>query len=95
MRGKIISSRSRWSSGKINKTNKKKKKNRTGDSRPHDEDDDDDDDGLMKRQTDKLREVVPGGKLMDICNLLEETAHFVTCLASQVHVMQTIAHHSS
>ncbi|XP_041010258.1 transcription factor IBH1-like [Juglans microcarpa x Juglans regia] len=44
-------------------------------------------------QTNKLRHLVPGGKTMDMCSLLEETAHFVTCLATQVKVMQTIADH--
>ncbi|KAI9115029.1 hypothetical protein K1719_014042 [Acacia pycnantha] len=85
--------RSTWL-GKTKKKQKKKKKNITcssSSSSSYDEDEE----GLMKRQTEKLREVVPGGKLMDTCSLLEETAHFVTCLAAQVHVMQTIAHHYS
>ncbi|KAB1213400.1 Transcription factor IBH1 [Morella rubra] len=42
-------------------------------------------------QTKKLRQLVPGGKTMDMCNLLEETAHYITCLATQVKVMQTLA----
>ncbi|XP_048128830.1 transcription factor IBH1-like [Rhodamnia argentea] len=41
--------------------------------------------------SDKLRRLVPGGKAMDLCNLLEETSHFVQCLATQVKVMQSIA----
>lgn len=40
---------------------------------------------------DELRRLVPGGKAMDLCNLLEETSHFVQCLATQVKVMQSIA----
>ncbi|KAJ6956316.1 hypothetical protein NC652_007409 [Populus alba x Populus x berolinensis] len=28
---------------------------------------------------------------MDICCLLEETAHYIKCLATQVKVMQSIA----
>ncbi|XP_050373507.1 transcription factor IBH1-like [Argentina anserina] len=39
----------------------------------------------------KLRKLVPGGKSMDFCNLLEETAHYITCLNTQVKVMQAIA----
>ncbi|EXB52661.1 hypothetical protein L484_012015 [Morus notabilis] len=42
-------------------------------------------------KTEKLRELVPGGKAMDICSLLEETAHFIKCLAMQVQVMHEIA----
>ncbi|KAK4266553.1 hypothetical protein QN277_027451 [Acacia crassicarpa] len=78
----------------LGKTKKKQKKKRniTCSSSSYD---DEDEEEIMKRQTEKLREVVPGGKLMDICSLLEETAHFVTCLADQVHVMQTIAHRYS
>lgn len=43
----------------------------------------------------KLRELVPGGKSMDFCSLLEETAHYITCLSTQVKVMQAIADHLS
>ncbi|KAJ6956315.1 transcription factor IBH1-like [Populus alba x Populus x berolinensis] len=35
--------------------------------------------------------LVPGGDSMDICCLLEETAHYIKCLATQVKVMQSIA----
>ncbi|XP_040999564.1 transcription factor IBH1-like [Juglans microcarpa x Juglans regia] len=42
-------------------------------------------------QAKKLRQLVPGGETMDICSLLEETAHYITCLATQVKVMQTLA----
>lgn len=43
------------------------------------------------QQMSKLREIVPGGKDMDICSLFEETAHYIQCLSTQVKVMQAIA----
>ncbi|XP_060671312.1 transcription factor IBH1-like [Ziziphus jujuba] len=43
------------------------------------------------KQMKKLREIVPGGKEMDICSLFDETAHYVKCLSMQVQVMQAIA----
>ncbi|KAF7837088.1 transcription factor IBH1 [Senna tora] len=46
-------------------------------------------------QVEKLRKVVAGGKGMDICSLLEETADFVRCLHTQLSLMQPIAHHFS
>ncbi|KAI4334800.1 hypothetical protein L6164_013509 [Bauhinia variegata] len=46
-------------------------------------------------QENKLRELVPGGKSMDILSLLEETTHYLTCLSAQVKVMQTIADYYS
>ena len=46
-------------------------------------------------QEKKLRKLVPGVKSLDICSLLEETAHYVKCLTTQVKVMQTIADHNS
>ncbi|KAL9397614.1 hypothetical protein Peur_011867 [Populus x canadensis] len=45
-------------------------------------------------RTDTLRKLVPGGDSMDICCLLEETAHYIKCLATQVKVMQSIADQS-
>ncbi|PON65959.1 IBH1 transcription factor [Trema orientale] len=39
----------------------------------------------------KLRKVVPGGAAMDICSLLDETAHYIRCLTTQVKVMKRIA----
>jgi hypothetical protein len=42
-------------------------------------------------QADRLRQLVPGGKAMGMCSLLEETADYISCLAAQVKVMQTIA----
>ncbi|WCJ41497.1 ILI1 binding bHLH 1 [Euphorbia peplus] len=44
--------------------------------------------GMIKANT--LRKLVPGGKSMDMCGLLEETAHYIKCLATQVKVMQSI-----
>jgi hypothetical protein len=41
-------------------------------------------------QVDKLRRLVPGGQLMDTCSLLEETAHYMKCLTTQVQVMTRI-----
>ncbi|OWM70983.1 hypothetical protein CDL15_Pgr013164 [Punica granatum] len=39
----------------------------------------------------ELQRLVPGGESMDLCGLLEETAHFVQCLETQVRVMRSIA----
>ncbi|PON75114.1 IBH1 transcription factor [Parasponia andersonii] len=39
----------------------------------------------------KLRKLVPGGAAMDICSLLDETAHYIRCLTTQVKVMKRIA----
>ncbi|XP_004298033.1 PREDICTED: uncharacterized protein LOC101303608 [Fragaria vesca subsp. vesca] len=36
---------------------------------------------------DKLRKLVPGGKSMDFCSLLEETAHYITCLNTQLSAL--------
>ncbi|XP_022771558.1 transcription factor IBH1-like [Durio zibethinus] len=41
-------------------------------------------------QADELRELVPGGEAMDLCNLLDETAHYIKCLTTQVQVMKKI-----
>ena len=41
-------------------------------------------------QVDMLRRLVPGGQVMDACSLLEETAHYMKCLATQVKVMTKI-----
>ncbi|KAK4790059.1 hypothetical protein SAY86_017363 [Trapa natans] len=38
----------------------------------------------------QLRQLVPGGESMDPRSLLEETAHFVRCLETQVRVMRSI-----
>ncbi|PPD87648.1 hypothetical protein GOBAR_DD15417 [Gossypium barbadense] len=42
-------------------------------------------------QAEELRELVPGGESMDLCNLLDETAHYIKCLTTQVQVMKKIA----
>lgn len=41
-------------------------------------------------RVDELRKVVPGGEDMDTWSLLEETAHYMKCLTTQVKVMRTI-----
>ncbi|KAL5542862.1 hypothetical protein UlMin_010572 [Ulmus minor] len=47
------------------------------------------------KDVDRLRELVPGGKAMDICSLFEETAHYIQCLSTQVKVMQALFDQSS
>nr|GMD12281.1 transcription factor IBH1-like [Ipomoea batatas]GMD20206.1 transcription factor IBH1-like [Ipomoea batatas] len=39
----------------------------------------------------ELRKLVPGGKAMDLSCLLDETAHYIKCLSSQVEIMRNIA----
>ncbi|KAL9169331.1 hypothetical protein ABFS82_04G072500 [Erythranthe guttata] len=55
----------------------------------HEENEDEDE------EEEDLRELVPGGKEMDFCRLLNETAHYIKCLRTQVQVMTNILHHSS
>ncbi|WCJ37245.1 hypothetical protein M5689_018396 [Euphorbia peplus] len=43
------------------------------------------------KEAKKLRKVVPGGEAMDLYSLLDEAAHYVMCLNTQVQVMTTIA----
>ncbi|XP_021858080.2 transcription factor IBH1-like [Spinacia oleracea] len=43
----------------------------------------------------ELRELVPGGETMDYQNLLDETAHYVKCLTTQVKVMRSIVNYCS
>lgn len=38
----------------------------------------------------ELRKLVPGGETMDLCSLLDETAHYMKCLVTQVQVMTSI-----
>ncbi|KAM7496287.1 hypothetical protein LguiA_020701 [Lonicera macranthoides] len=38
----------------------------------------------------ELRKIVPGGESMDMWSLLDETAHYVKCLTTQVQVMRNI-----
>ncbi|XP_010525664.1 PREDICTED: transcription factor IBH1-like [Tarenaya hassleriana] len=40
--------------------------------------------------TNKLRRLVPGGEGMETLSLMEETAHYIKCLAMQVKVMQCL-----
>ncbi|CAA0842436.1 Transcription factor IBH1 [Striga hermonthica] len=42
-----------------------------------------------------LRELVPGGKSLDLAKLLNETGHYIKCLRAQVEVMRKIADYSS
>ncbi|CAA7404775.1 unnamed protein product [Spirodela intermedia] len=44
-----------------------------------------------ERQEDELRRLVPGGRRMDLCSLLEETGDYLQCLAAQVSLMQWVA----
>lgn len=41
-------------------------------------------------ETQELREIVPGGEGLDTRSLLDETAHYIKCLATQVEVMKDI-----
>lgn len=42
------------------------------------------------RKTEELRRLVPGGEAMDLYGLLDETAHYMKCLSTQVQVMRNI-----
>lgn len=42
-------------------------------------------------QANDLRKLVPGGEAMDLCRLLDEAAHYIKCLNTQVQVMRCIA----
>ncbi|CAA6667951.1 unnamed protein product [Spirodela intermedia] len=44
-----------------------------------------------ERQEDELRRLVPAGRRMDLCSLLEETGDYLQCLAAQVSLMQWVA----
>ncbi|GAB4830346.1 hypothetical protein Ancab_019985 [Ancistrocladus abbreviatus] len=44
-------------------------------------------------RTNELRRLVPGGEAMDLYNLLDETAHYIKCLTTQVEVMTSIANY--
>lgn len=43
----------------------------------------------------ELRKLVPGGEAMDMCKLLDETADYIKCLATQVKLMRRIADFAS
>ncbi|KAL4363977.1 hypothetical protein GQ457_04G025950 [Hibiscus cannabinus] len=38
-------------------------------------------------EAEELRELVPGGEAMDLCNLLDETAHYIKCLTTQLDIL--------
>ncbi|GMI66342.1 ILI1 binding bHLH 1 [Hibiscus trionum] len=57
----------------------------------HGKENKEDDGGGVGVEAEELRELVPGGESMDLCNLLDETAHYIKCLTTQVQVMRTIA----
>lgn len=38
----------------------------------------------------ELRKLVPGGEVMDVLSLFDETAHYIKCLTSQVQIMRNI-----
>lgn len=42
------------------------------------------------RKTEELRRLVPGGEAMDLYGLLDETAHYMKCLSTQVQVLRNI-----
>ncbi|KAI5679890.1 hypothetical protein M9H77_01117 [Catharanthus roseus] len=41
-------------------------------------------------KAEELEKLVPGGETMDFCSLLDETAHYIKCLTSQVQIMRSI-----
>ncbi|KAK9944594.1 hypothetical protein M0R45_010155 [Rubus argutus] len=43
------------------------------------------------KEINELRKFVPGGEAMDACSLLDEAAHYIKCLNTQVKVMTRIA----
>lgn len=45
----------------------------------------------VNSEANELRKFVPGGEAMDICSLLDEAAHYIKCLNTQVKVMRRIA----
>ncbi|KMT10085.1 hypothetical protein BVRB_5g118480 [Beta vulgaris subsp. vulgaris] len=47
------------------------------------------------RQAHELRRLVPGGEVMDYQGLLDETAHYIKCLTTQVKVMRSIVNYCS
>ena len=44
-----------------------------------------------EKHEDELRKLVPGGKRMDFCSLLEETGDYLQCLSAQVSLMKWVA----
>ncbi|KAK6937892.1 hypothetical protein RJ641_031400 [Dillenia turbinata] len=41
-------------------------------------------------QASELRKLVPGGEAMEYSNLLEETAHYIKCLTTQVGIFDEL-----
>ncbi|KAJ0111268.1 hypothetical protein Patl1_03117 [Pistacia atlantica] len=66
---------------KLLKENKKNKKNKKKKN---------DDEEVGFRHAKELRKLVPGGEAMDLCSLLDETAHYIKCLITQVQVMKSV-----
>lgn len=48
---------------------------------------------LNSHRENDLRKLVPGGEGMDFCRLLNETAHYIKCLRTQVQIMNNIVDH--
>ncbi|CAA3001435.1 Hypothetical predicted protein [Olea europaea subsp. europaea] len=46
-------------------------------------------------QDNVLRKLIPGGEDMEFCRLLNETAHYIKCLRTQVQIMKNIVDHCS
>ncbi|XP_062081111.1 transcription factor IBH1-like [Humulus lupulus] len=79
--------------GKINSNSMKKKRGiiNGSSSSSHEKDEEEEEEEIVGfGQEKKLRKLVPGGAAMDICSLLDETAHYIRCLTTQVKVMKTI-----
>ncbi|KAG8059169.1 hypothetical protein GUJ93_ZPchr0002g23356 [Zizania palustris] len=45
---------------------------------------------LMRKRTSVLKEIVPGGKALDVCTLMAETLDYAVSLKAQVDVMQLL-----
>ncbi|TXG55707.1 hypothetical protein EZV62_020963 [Acer yangbiense] len=72
------------------KKKKKKKKKKLMIKKEEDGSDDHHHHRRGLRDAGELRKLVPGGEGMDICSLLDETAHYIKCLVTQVQVMKSI-----
>lgn len=71
----------KYSARRIDNSKKKKKKKKCEDGEEI---------GVIC-EANELRKFVPGGEAMDICSLLDEAAHYIKCLNTQVKVMRRIA----
>ncbi|KAL5206959.1 hypothetical protein ABZP36_031394 [Zizania latifolia] len=45
---------------------------------------------MLRKRTSVLKEIVPGGKALDVCTLMEETLDYAMSLKAQVDVMQLL-----